>query len=232
MWQCLHTASWGQVWHADLSRPPSDGSAQILSAQERARAQRLVREQDRQRFINAHVGLRTLLSDHTQHPAELLEFAEGPFGKPFLPAHDGLQFNLSHSQHRALVAISQQCEVGVDIEQMRDLHDADGLVQRYFSAAEQADWGALPPSERLAAFHQAWSRKEACVKAVGWGLSVPLEGVEVGIQDLAREVHLQLPNGQQILMGLESLSLEAGWFGAVAWVKSIDKSHDGRMVRV
>lgn len=232
MWQCLHTASWGQVWHADLSRPPSDESLQILSAHERARAQRLVREQDRQRFINAHVGLRTLLSEHARHPAELLEFAEGPFGKPFLPAHDGLQFNLSHSRHRALVAISRQCEVGVDIEQMRDLHDADGLAQRYFSVAEQADWQALPPSERLAAFHQAWSRKEACVKAVGWGLSVPLEGVEVGFRGLTHEVHMRLPNGQQILLGLESLSLEAGWFGAVAWVKSMGKGPDWRMVSV
>jgi 4'-phosphopantetheinyl transferase len=215
----LETWPQGEVWRCDLSKPPSDESLWMLSGPERGRAQRFLREPDRHSFIGAHVALRRLLAAQLAQAPEALEFATGPFGKPFLDGHEPLRFNLSHSHPVALVALSRHCEVGIDIEKICDLPDADELVQHHFSAHEQQAWSLLSEPHRPAAFYSAWSRKEACVKALGWGLSMPLETVEVGLEPGLRQLELSLPEGGLAQVSVLSLSLEAGWSGAVAWVR-------------
>lgn len=105
-------------------------------------------------------------------------------GKPHLAAGNGtstLHFNLSHSAGLGLVGWSRECEIGVDIEQWRPMHDEAALVRRFFSPAENAAYEALPAAQRTAGFFNAWTRKEAYVKAVGRGLRLPLDSFDVSL---------------------------------------------------
>ncbi len=230
MFERLHTWPLGEVWRCDLAAAPDDAAAwAVLSAAEQTRARRFAFEHHRRRFVAAHAALRRLLADTLGERPEALVFDAGPYGKPFLPGAPRLHFNLSHSDDSALAVISSQVEVGIDIEHQRELRDAHGLVQRHFSEAEQAAWFALPVLARQAAFHEVWARKEACVKALGWGLSLPLETVNVGWSTPSSspasadashslDLHVSLPDGGRAGLGVFSLHLAPDWAGAVAWV--------------
>jgi 4'-phosphopantetheinyl transferase len=163
------------VWSFALELAPEDAlrAAGILSPEERARAAAFHFERDRSSYIAAHARLRQLLSGYLDTPASTLRFAAGAQGKPRLEgvAHRQLEFNLSHSHGRALVAIASGCETGVDLEQIRAEVDCAGIVASHFSAAERFAWGALPAARRREAFFHGWARKEAYVKALGAGFS-------------------------------------------------------------
>jgi 4'-phosphopantetheinyl transferase len=114
--------------------------------------------------------------------AKVIDFAAGADGKPQLAgaaATSELCFNLSHSAGWGLVGWSWRRDIGVDVEAWRVMRDAAALVRRYFSAAEIAAWEALPQEPREQAFFNLWTRKEAYVKALGRGLSLPLHSFDV-----------------------------------------------------
>ena len=101
----------------------------------------------------------------------------GDLGKPRLACSD-LRFSAARSAGIALYATSWTMEVGVDIEAIRTTADIDGIAARFMSPAEQRALASLPPTQRLAAFFQCWTRKEAYVKGIGTGLSFPLRDVD------------------------------------------------------
>jgi 4'-phosphopantetheinyl transferase len=171
------------VWSLRLDETVEAGrEAELLSADELERAGRFRFEPDRNAFIRARAGLRRILSCYTGSHAAELQFAYGPHGKPLLrvpvPA-DSLAFNLSHSNHAALVAVGVDRPLGVDIEFMRSFPDLDGLAEKIFSQRELQAFRSLKTAERVAAFFRAWTRKEAFVKALGLGFSMPVTEVEV-----------------------------------------------------
>jgi len=92
-----------------------------------------------------------------------------------------LRFNQSHSGEYALVAVAQCGEVGVDLECDRQLPDLEEMADRSFSAAERVVFHALPANDRLEAFFNCWTRKEAFLKALGDGLVRPLDNFEVSL---------------------------------------------------
>lgn len=171
------------VWCVDLDLPPSaETPADCLCDEERRRAVRFVREADRRRFTASHIALRVILGRCLGIPPGRVEVSARAGGKPELSARsDGplLHYNLSHSGGMALVAVSSDQEVGVDVEQVRPLDDVDSIVNRYFAPGERAHWQASPEDERLAAFFRCWTRKEAYLKARGIGLSAALDQFEV-----------------------------------------------------
>lgn len=130
--------------------------------------------------------LRRLLGAELHRAPEALDFEAGLHGKPRLAGADagsGLEFNLSHSGDQALLGCAWRHELGVDIEQWREMRDEAALVQRYFSPAEQLAYAALPAARRSRGFFQCWTRKEAYVKAVGRGLGLPLDSFDVSLDD-------------------------------------------------
>jgi len=152
----------------------------ILTPDEIARRDRFIREPDRQAFTICRAGLRERLGTALSIPARELRFVEGPYGKPHLV--DGtLAFNVSHSKDLGLIAITPLPQVGVDIEYMRALTDLFDLARRYFSPREQALLHTLPESLHVEGFFNAWSRKEAFIKAIGRGLSFPLDRFDVSL---------------------------------------------------
>ena len=183
-----------ELWRIDLDQHVPAAALAKLSADEVARARRFVFERDRHRFIAAHAALHQLLAQRCGQAGKGLRFVAGRFGKPALVAAD-LHFNLSHSHDTGVVALSTRDELGVDVEVVRPMPDALALAAAYFSPAEQAALAACPPAQRDRAFFVCWTRKEACLKAVGIGLHLALDGFEVGIEPVAQTVVMTTPDG-------------------------------------
>lgn len=160
------------------SAPALRAMSAWLSDEERRRASRLRADAHQRRFIVARARLRALLAARLGEPPQTLELVRGRNGKPALgPRHDasGWRFNLSHSEEVALYAFARGREVGVDVEALRPMAEADAIAARFFSARERAVYDAAEAPERPAAFLRCWTRKEALAKALGEGLSMPLE---------------------------------------------------------
>jgi 4'-phosphopantetheinyl transferase len=177
------------VWRIDLFQSVSvvQKLAQTLTEDEYQRAQRFRFEKDWRRFIVARGQLRSILAAYRGCTPSSVRFSYGPQGKPCLANVDdgslrkgqGLQFNIAHSHELALCAVVTNRAIGVDIEYLRPLPDAEQLAQRFFSQAEHAQIQALPVDEQAQVFFRLWTGKEAYLKATGKGLSHPLNQVEI-----------------------------------------------------
>ncbi len=102
-----------------------------------------------------------------------------PARKPALAGHPGLSFNTSHSAGTAVIAVAAGTDVGVDIERIRPIDDAERLAADRFAASEADQLRSLPAEDREIGFLRLWTRKEAVVKALGLGLSMPLDRFSV-----------------------------------------------------
>ncbi len=174
------------IWLAALEQPEHivQRLAGLLAGDELLRAQRFYFERDRRRFIVARGALRSILSRYLDIAPAQVQFSYGPRGKPALAAacDDGrLRFNVSHSQELALCAVTRDREVGVDIEFMRPLDDAESIATHFFSAREQAALRSLPAHLKHQGFFNCWTRKEAYIKAIGEGLYQALDAFDVSL---------------------------------------------------
>jgi len=172
------------TWFAffDSLAPRLDSFLATLSDEERERARRFRFPKDRDAYVLAQGFLREILSQYVGIAACELRFELGAHGKPFLveaqsKAH--LRFNLSHAQGAVICALAHDCEVGVDLEPLREHADALELSKNYFSEREAIALAGLPASERGRAFLTCWTRKEAYIKARGEGLRMDLKSFEV-----------------------------------------------------
>jgi 4'-phosphopantetheinyl transferase len=174
------------VWRAalDLAQSQVDYLREILSEDEAQRADRFAFERDRKRFTVARGLLRLVLSRYLNIDARQLRFYYSAYGKPalILPDNtDSLFFNVSHAHGLALYALARGSELGVDIEYVRPIQEVERIAQQFFSAQEQSALRALPEDQRLRAFFECWTRKEAYIKARGEGLSLPLDQFDVSL---------------------------------------------------
>jgi 4'-phosphopantetheinyl transferase len=149
----------------------------VLSPVESERAARFHFDRDRRRFIVARASLRQVLSQYTGESPENLQFQYSRFGKPDLSPGSDVQFNVSHSGELALIAVTARRQVGIDIEQIRPIDCLLAIAERYFLPSELHELQNLAEAERLRAFFRHWTRKEAYIKAIGTGLSTPLDFV-------------------------------------------------------
>jgi 4'-phosphopantetheinyl transferase len=168
------------VWRAYLSPTLVSNRklVETLSEEETENARRFVRESDRDRYIFSHGLLRSILGAYLGCSPQQLVFGTNEYGKPFLVSpnsNNGIQFNLSHSQNVALIAVARQIAVGIDVEYIRRLPDAHEIVDRFFSTNERRFLFSLPPAEFNEAFFACWTLKEAFAKGLGKGLSYPLD---------------------------------------------------------
>jgi 4'-phosphopantetheinyl transferase len=171
------------VWSWELQTGPfvGDDAQALLSDDERVRQRSFVSPTLRRRFLAARAGLRTLLGRHLDVDPRHLAFATNDFGKPRLAGGGQVRFNLSHCEERAVLAISDAAEVGIDLERERPIEHVD-LAKRYFHPNEVAAITASrDEAEQRRAFFLVWTLKEAVVKALGTGLSTPLDSFEVAI---------------------------------------------------
>ena len=152
--------------------------AALLDADERARAARFHFARERRRFVVRRGRAREWLAEATGGNPAHLRFTTNAHGKPELPG--GPHFSLSRSGETMMLAIGD-AELGCDIEAIDPALDWPPLARSFFSHAENATLAALPPEAACTAFFACWSRKEAFVKALGLGLSYPLDAFTVSV---------------------------------------------------
>ena len=171
------------VWAVALNPPPEKIStlAATLSREEHDRAQKFRFDQHRHRFIAGRGALRALLAGYLQVEPARLEFVYSYRGKPRLAGvgEGGIHFNLAHSDDLALIAVTQLGAIGVDVERVRPMPDAERIAERFFSAGELNSFRTVPAALRDPAFFSLWTRKESWLKATGDGIGESLSKIEV-----------------------------------------------------
>ena len=159
-------------------------SATVLSVAERHRAHRFVLDRDRRHFIARRAHLRRLLGERLGVPPASVELVYGARGKPALARRftgSALRFNLSHCGDLAVYAFSSRTDVGIDVEAIRVVDEADQIAATSFSGREQEMYRGLSAGDKPLGFLNGWTRKEAFVKAIGAGLSYPLDSFDVSL---------------------------------------------------
>jgi 4'-phosphopantetheinyl transferase len=197
------------IWRAFLDQPLSlvERFAQTLSADERARAERYYFVHDKQHFIVARGLLRSILGNYTNVEPGHLEFCSGPYGKLALTqtsSRYALHFNLSHSHGLALYAFTRDQEVGIDLEYIRPIAEAQQIAERYFSLQKRNTLRNLPSADLDRQFFTYWTRMEAYLKACGDGLR--------GIDDY----ELTKDNSISASWSIQSLIPAPGYIAALA----------------
>lgn len=223
------------VWIVPLD--PSEAEvaalARLLSPDEAERAARFRFERHRRRYTVGRGALRTLLGRYLDVPPRAVAFGYGGKGKPFLAQPPGetpalrplrspldfpLHFNLSNSEELALVAFCREAEVGADVERLRPMPDGLQIAERFFSAAERQALAAQPPEERDRAFFRCWTRKEAYLKAVGDGITAPLDAFDVTLAPGEPPRMLSIDGDPDRAAAWELVHVDpaAGYLGALA----------------
>lgn len=211
------------VWQIPLDRTPAQlaESLPLLSGDELSRAERFVHSADRVRWTASRVALRVILSDRLGLVPSDVRFAVDSSGKPrFDPlAHKAeIHFNLSHSDDLALLAVTAAAPVGIDVERMRSFPEAMAVAQQQFTPEESAELSAMDKAESQLAFFRCWTRKEACLKALGTGLSFRLKTTPNMCREHAPS-HVEIadwPEAAVPRLQLHSIDCPPGYLAALA----------------
>ncbi len=206
------------VWQLDLDLTDSQYQqfALCLNPEELARADKFTHNQAQQQFIAARGQLKQILAGYLHLAPETILFETGEYGKPRLAGtaiDRGLVFNLSHSGLSALVAVSIDRALGIDIEQINDRHNLQALAKRCFSQHELNTWEKLPANDKTTGFYAYWCAKEAFLKATGRGLAL---GMERCVVDIDQSCYSSLPE-PYLPMDWHLHCIDAG-FGYQAYV--------------
>lgn len=159
--------------------------APLLSADETARAARLLDRRRRDRWRAGRALLRRTLAGYLEQGPAQLRFGYGAHGKPFLAGEEGphgLRFNLSHAGELLLLAVTVNDEVGIDLEWLEEGVAFEEMARRFFSAREREELFDLPAVEQRAAFYRCWTRKEAYLKGCGSGFTQPADRFDVTLR--------------------------------------------------
>jgi 4'-phosphopantetheinyl transferase len=188
---CLH------LWLAALSTEPGDLARleRQLSPEEKLEARRFHRPVDRLRAVAARAALRAILAAYLRKRPQALRLTTGPAGKPCL---DGLQFNLSHAGNIALVAISKEKRVGVDVEKLRELPAMQAVLSYIFTDEERAFVESHSGEHLIRVFFLIWNRREAAAKALGLDVLASFSRFEIPVAGYSADgfqVHLGRATG-------------------------------------
>lgn len=189
----------------------------VLSDAEGRRISKLVRAEDRCRATVAWGLVRILVGLRTGTEPGAVPFCRNAHGKPFVPG--GPSFNMAHSGPSILIGISDAGRLGVDIEARRPIANLERLAEDVFGDEELAQLRALPPTEQEAAFYRGWTRKEAFVKAVGRGLSMPLHSLVVSLAPVWGSVLRSVDGAESVSHGwlVRSVPVPADAEAAIAF---------------
>jgi len=211
------------VWCAGLDKLATElpEFASPLSESERKRAAQFRFDRDRNRFIVRHGVLRMILGSYLSIEPARVTFSYESRGKPLVSVPvtaPSFHFNLSHSNGLALIAVTRRAALGVDIECVRIVPEADQIAAKFFSPHETAVLNAIPAEQKMEAFFHCWTRKEAYLKATGEGIADALPRIEVSLTP-GQSARLLKINGETIaesLWTLNALAPAPGFVGALA----------------
>lgn len=215
------------VWRLDLSGDSYIVShlRSTLAADEQEQSKNFKFEVDRNRFVVRRALRRHILASYAHTTTDAIAFVYGAFGKPYARVRGGAgpKFSMSHSGRFALCAISMSADIGVDLEQLRDVAERDEIVRNMLSAREFSHYRMVPQECQATEFLRLWTAKEACVKAIGSGLHVPLPGIDT--MQPARDGGISLAPWAMGLWSLRDLSQEMSGFAAAICARGQITSH-------
>ncbi len=208
-----------------------------LSPDETARAERFHFPRHRNAYVLGRAALRALLAGYLGATPQGVRFDYGPQGKPALAPDDGLcslRFNASNAGDFAAYVFTKGCEIGVDIEQHRALPDLERIARRFFAPEETAELMELSPSEQTSAFFRCWTRKEAYIKAMGGGFSIPLNSFRVTLRPGAAARMVSLGGSGEAARGwtMHSFDPASGYTGAIAYPDESRSVREGPIISV
>ncbi|MDJ0598035.1 MAG: 4'-phosphopantetheinyl transferase superfamily protein [Crocosphaera sp.] len=211
------------IWKTNLERSSIDikNGFEILNEDEKNKAQNFRFEKHQKRFTIARSSLRHILSFYLSIPPQKIEFNYNAYGKPYLLEKINkihLQFNVSHSENIAIYAITCYHSIGVDVEYIRPMSEADSLAKRFFCQKEFEQISKLSSEEKNGEFFKFWTAKEAYLKAIGKGLTGGLETVEISTDEPIRFINL--PESNNINYHLFYLTPHDNYLAAIAVEKN------------
>lgn len=199
----------------------------LLDGDERERANRFRFQEDRQVFAFTRASLRLILGAYLGIKPASIQFSYTSYGKPYLPAGSGapgrIEFNVSHSGRFGLIAVARSAEVGVDIECFKQHVEFMDLTERFFSPMEYASLKNLPETQRMHAFYRCWTRKEAYIKALGRGLSQPLDSFDVSLHPEQSPEILRIENDCAKNWKMFDIPTENDYAAALATTQTIER---------
>jgi 4'-phosphopantetheinyl transferase len=209
-----------EVWMIDLDRPlnPGPNLDEILSIEERNRADRYLFPRDAFRFRRCRATLRLGLAGYLKTTPQKILLATNRHGKPFIAEGSTLHFNVSHSGGLGAIAFTTIGEVGIDVEANQRDVDALEIAKANFTRNEARMVAAADSrQEQARIFLRLWTRKEAVLKAAGCGLQGGLEGFDVSHWPL-NQIRLSCSTGDSTESNwrIQDLELMDGFAGAVA----------------
>ncbi|MGD9109006.1 MAG: 4'-phosphopantetheinyl transferase superfamily protein [Gammaproteobacteria bacterium] len=167
-----------------------------LDDYETKRAQQFKFAKDRNSFICSHAILRWLLSEYCNCDQKKIIYNYNNYNKPALNKDHKIHFNLSHSFHRAVIAITRNTPIGIDVEFIQPKSILDNLAERFFSAQEYNEYKTLPQQQKTLGFYNCWTSKEAFVKTLGMGLAFPLKNFTVNLNPKIKAKILSIEHQQ------------------------------------
>lgn len=199
------------LWLIDGAIPPDDRQLGWLGAEERERANRFRSHEHRYRYLAVHVALRRLVAQECGIPPDQQCFEQSALGKWHLVTQPDWQLSLSYSGSIGMIGLARGGEIGIDVEGVRAIAGADDIAPTIFDTSELAIYRRLPGTERSDAFLRGWTRKEACLKAIGTGLSLS-----------PAEVHTGLGGGRRVIARGRVLDLGSFHTGGLigAWART------------
>lgn len=211
------------LWLVDAAPPDAaiEQDRQVLSSEELARCDRLRLQEKRSQAIAVRAALRQILGRYLDAAADEMQFAYGEYQKPSLAAPQAeppLEFNVSHAGVWGIVAVTAGRPVGVDLEEVRPLHNQASFARTILSRAELAYYEAAPPAQRRQFLFDTWSCKEAALKAAGLGLTRALTGVEIAAEGDGRRADIADAPPAARRWRLDPFVPVAGYVAAVATV--------------
>jgi len=162
------------IWTIKLNTTYSNGDLEILNAQEKDKVFQFKTKKLQNDYVVSHAAVRKILASYLQiNPRELLLVSKIN-QKPYLDLKQNLlslQFNLSHSCEFALLAVTLDSPIGIDIEHIREVPQCLQLAKRFFSDKEHKYLSQCSSENQNLMFLKYWTAKEAFLKAKGLGIT-------------------------------------------------------------
>lgn len=226
-----HAVGTGLVWRRiDLDCDELSNMAHLTATDEIERARRFAFPRDRRRYVAGRAALRLALAEALERRPDGITFTYNEHGKPFLADDSDWHFNLSHCGNVGVLALGRaDCvgEVGIDVERFAPVDDWQMLALANFSAQECQMIDGLAAQDRSRGFLSCWTRKEACVKAIGSGLLVPTADFTVAVAGEHFTASIGY-NGATFDVVGANLPVGDECVGAIAWCHGADMCHSVR----
>lgn len=150
----------------------------LLTEEERRQEFRFYFPDDQRRYLVTRAMVRTVLSRYLDIAPAEWRFANNEYGRPAIanlgPEACDLRFNISHTRGLIALGVTQERELGVDVEDILTREVSLEIADRFFAPAEVAELATVPRERQQDRFFEYWTFKESYIKARGMGLSIPL----------------------------------------------------------